>query len=141
MADPRNTVGFEGADLGTLTFIPDGVTIVFDATLGGGAAAATIGKAVSFSAGATVQLASDAEAVVGKLILVESDLKCTVQVDGCTTLPGGNGATLTAGTKIVGALGAASAKGFVRNAVASESPKQNGMILDATDTANVVINF
>jgi hypothetical protein len=144
VADPRNIVGFEGIDENFATFIPDGVTIVFDSTLAGGSAAATINKAVSFSTDKTVQLASDGEAVVGKLILVESDLKCNVQFEGCASLPGGVSATLTPGTGIVGARGPASAKGYIRSAAsgtAAELIKQNGKIWDASDTANVVVNF
>src|ERR1700687_5440543 len=114
MADPRSIVGFEGIDEEFATLIPDGVTIVFDSTLAGGTAAATLNKAVSFSTEQTVQLASHGGAVIGKLILVESDLKCNVQFDGAVVLPGGLAATLTAGTGIVGATGVAGVKGYVR---------------------------
>lgn len=143
MADPRNTVGFEGIDEVFATFNTDGVTILFDATLPGRTAAATLNKAVSFSAGSTVQLAADAEAVVGKLVLVESDLKCSVQIEGCCTLPGGTAATLTLQTGIVGALLVA-AKGYIRSAAsgtAAELLKMNGKIWDASDTANVIVSF
>lgn len=144
MADPRALVGFDGIDEAFATFLTDNVTIVFDSTLAGGAAVATVNKAVSFSAGSTVQLASDAEAVVGKLVLIEKDNKGTVQIEGVCLLPGGASATLTLQTGIVGALGAASAKGFIRSAAsatAAELLKMNGKIWDATDTANVIVNF
>lgn len=144
MADPRNIIGLEGIDEVFVTFIIDGVTIVFDQTLPGSTAAATLNKAVSFSTDKTVQLASDAEGVVGKLILVESDLKASVLIEGCTSLPGGSAATLTPMTGIVGALGAAGAKGFIRSAAsgaAAELLKQNGKIWDASDPTNVFVNF
>lgn len=144
MADPRNIIGFEGIDEVFTTFLIDNATIVFDSTLAGGTAAATLNKAVSMSTDKTIQLASDAEGVVGKMILVESDLKATVQIEGCCSLPGGSAATLTVMTGIVGALGAASAKGFIRSAAsgaAAELLKMNGKIWDASDATAVVVNF
>ena len=144
IADPRNIIAFEGIDEVFTTFITDGATIVFDATLAGGTAAATLSKAVSMSADKTVQLAADAQGVVGKLILVESDLKCTVQIEGCTSLPGGNSATLTLMSGIVGALNPSSARGYIRSAAsatAAELLLMNGKIWDASDPTNVVVNF
>jgi hypothetical protein len=144
MADPRNVVSFESIDANYATFSTDAVTIVYDVTQIDGAAAATIGKAVSLSAGSTVQLASDAEAVIGGLVLVESDAKGTVQIEGFQRLPGGSGATLTLGSHIVGALGVASVKGYIRSAVgtvAAEIIRMSGRIIDATDTANVVVDY
>jgi hypothetical protein len=144
MADPRNIIAFEGIDEVFTTFLTDAVTIVFDQTLAGGTAAATLNKAVSMSTDKTIQLASDGEGVVGKLFIVGSDNKATVQIEGCTSLPGGVSATLTVMTGIVGALGAASAKGFIRSAAsgtAAELLKQNGKIWDASDPTAVVINF
>jgi hypothetical protein len=142
MADPRNVIGFEGIDEVFTTFIIDNVTIVFDSTLAGGTAAATLNKAVSLSTDKTIQLASDGEAIVGKLVLVEQDNKATVQVGGCMSLPGGASATLTDGTTIVGALGAASAKGFIRttaSGTAAELVKGSGQIWDASDPTAVVV--
>lgn len=144
MADPRNVVNFESIDANYATFITDAVTIVYDATQIDGAAVATIGQAVSLSAGSTVQLCNDADAVIGKLILVESDAKATVQIEGFQRLPGGLSATLTLGTHIVGALGAASAKGFIRSAsgsVAAEIIRMAGRIIDTTDTTNVIVDY
>ena len=141
MADPRNLVTFEGLHEQFATFLIDNSTIVFDATQIGGAAATMIGKAVGFSTDKTIQLVADGDMVLGKLVLVEQDNKATVQVEGCMTLPGGASATLTDGTGIVGALGAASARGYVRSAAsgtAAELLKQNGKIWDASDTTNVV---
>ena len=144
MANPRNTVAFDGIGAVYATFLIDNSTIVYDATKANGAAATMIGQAVSLSAAATVQLASDAEAIVGKLIKVEADNKATVQVRGFMTLPGGASATLTRGLKIVGALGAASAKGFIRiaaSATAAEIVAGIGQIIDASTTTAVVVHI
>lgn len=144
MANPRNVVDFEGIDGVFGTYAIDNSTIVYDGTKVGGAAATMIGQAVSLSAAGTVQLASDAEALVGKLVLVEADNKCTVQTGGYMKLPGGASASLTRGFKVVGALGAASAKGFIRevaSATAAELNKGRGQIVDASDTTAVVVNF
>jgi hypothetical protein len=139
VANPRKTPSRLGNHILTDTFIADGVTITFDRTLPGGATAAMLNKAVSLSADGTVQLTSDAEAVVGKLLLVEADLRCTVQTGGVCTLPGGLSATLTRGNKIIGATGTAGAKGFIRIPAASsaEAILARGQIW-ASDTATAV---
>ena len=143
MADARNRVEFEGNyHHPEQTFKIDNSTIVYDSTKALGAATTMIGKAVSLSADDTVQLASDAEAVVGRLERVESDNKCVVRTFGFMELPGGDSATVTRGTAIVGALGAASAKGYIRSAAsgtAAELIKCRGRIIrNGTHTAIVV---
>src|SRR5512143_3629219 len=112
MADPRLAIGFEDLDIRNATFIIDNSTITYDATKVGGSAA--VGKAVTMSAAKTVALAADGEEGIGRLVSVEHDLRCTVTYKGAVVLPGGEGATLTPGKKIVGALSAASAKGYIR---------------------------
>jgi hypothetical protein len=65
-----------------------------------------------------------------------------VQIEGGMTLPGGASATLTRGSAIVGALGASSAKGYIRSAAsgtAAELIKARGMIFNNADTANVAV--
>lgn len=144
MPDPRNVISLESIDANYVTLIPDGATIVFDITQLDGAAVTTIGQAVSLSGSSTVQLTADAQGVIGKLISVESDLKCTVQFEGFMRLPGGLAATLTLGSSIVGATGAAAARGFIRSAagaVAAELILMRGRIIDVTDTTNVQIDF
>lgn len=138
--NPRKTPGRLGNGARRDTFIADNSTITFDRTLAGGAATTMLNKAVSLSADGTVQLASDGEAVIGKLILVEADLRCSVQTHGVCELPAGTGpATVTRGSQIVGALGAASAKGYIRSAAsgtAAELILCRGRILaNATTTA------
>lgn len=142
MANPRNIVAFEGirTEADIVTFKIDEVTIVYT-DVAGGAAATMLNKAVSLSADNTVQLASDAEAVIGKLLHVEPDGKCAVQVGGYVTLPGGNAATLTRGNSIVGALGAAAAKGYIRVSVAAESPKARGFIQENGTTTAVLVRL
>lgn len=141
MADPRKTTDYEGIGFGAETFSIDASTITYDATKVGGADATMIGKAVTLSADRTVALTADGDAVIGKLLLVEPDGKCTVQTKGYTTLPGGASATLTRGVGIVGALGASSAKGYVRAAAsgtAAETVKEKGRIIDDDATAPVI---
>lgn len=142
MADPRNAVDFQGIGILTATYIIDNSTITYDATKANGAATTMIGKAVTLSADDTVALCADGDAIEGKLLLVESDNKCTVQVGGYTDLPGGASATLTRGSAVVGALGAASAKGYIRSAAsgtAAELIKCRGRIVRNGTTTAVVV--
>jgi hypothetical protein len=144
VANPRKTPSRLGNRATRDTFIADGVTITFDRTLAGGAATTMLNKAVSLSADGTVQLASDGEAIIGKLILVEADLRCSVQDHGICELPGGTGATLTRGAAIVGALGAASAKGYIRIAAsgtAAELILCRGRILANGTTTAVEVDL
>jgi hypothetical protein len=142
MANPRNSVDCEGIAPVFVTYKIDNSTITYDATKAFGAATTMIGKAVTLSADDTVALCADGDAIEGKLVKVESDLKCTVQTGGYTDLPGGDSATLTRGSAIVGALGAASAKGYIRTAAsgtAAELIKCRGRIIrNGTATAVVV---
>lgn len=143
MADPRAVNSFE---LGpkpheVATFVHDS-TIVYDATKVGGSA--QVGLAVSIESSNVVTLVGDGENVLGKLLNVGSDGFCTVQHSGWMTLPGGSGASLTAGEKIVGDLGAASAEGYIRvvaTGTAAELGHARGMIVDASVTTEVVVNL
>lgn len=135
MADPRNQVRLDGIGAEQVTLYADGVTIVYDATQPGGVAAASLGKAVTISGVKTGALAADGDAIAGKLIGVEPDGKLVLQYTGFMDFIGGNGATLTHGTAIVGALGPSNAKGYVRSAAsgtAAELIKCRGMIYDNT---------
>lgn len=140
MANPRDSVSFTGTSPVYLSFKIDNSTITFSSTATSGSS--QVGLAVTFSADDTVALTADGDAVVGKLVKVEGDNKCTVQVEGGMTLPGGASATLTRGSAIVGALGASSAKGYIRSAAsgtAAELVKARGMIFNNADTANVTV--
>jgi hypothetical protein len=124
------------------TYKIDASTIIYDASKAGGSA--QVGLAVTFSAANTVALAADGDAVIGKLILVESDDKANVMTHGTMTLPGGASATLTLGAKIVGALGASSAKGYIRSAAsatAAELVKARGFIDNAATATAVVVTL
>lgn len=140
MADPRADVAFDGIQPEYVTVAIDNSTITFSATATNGSS--QVGLAVALSTHGTVELVGDGEEVFGKLISVESDNFATVQVAGWMTLPGGSGATLTPGKKIVGDLGAASAEGYIREVAtgtAAELGVARGMIVDAsTATATVV---
>jgi hypothetical protein len=112
MSDPRNAVAYAGVLTARITLKHDN-SIVYDPTKAGGSAQA--GRAVALTiTDDTVGLADDGVVIYGKLISVESGGMCAVQIRGFCTLPGGNGATLTVGAKIVGALNATSDKGFVK---------------------------
>src|SRR5262245_49033885 len=101
-------------------------------------AATVVGRAVAMSADDTVKLAADAEPIIGKLLKVEPDLGCTVQVRGFCELPGGTGATLTRGRRAIGAA-LAGAPGYIRVVNTATAAELNGagpiMINVGTTTA------
>jgi len=137
MADPRNTVAFDGIGYEAQTFLIDDSTITYSATEANGSA--SVGLAVTLSTHSTVALAADGEFILGKLIKVESDDKAVVQTGGFMTLPGGTSATLTPGLKIVGDLLVA-AKGYIR-VVATEDTVSRGFIVDSSTTTAVVVKL
>ncbi|HEY8601864.1 MAG TPA: hypothetical protein VIL85_25785, partial [Thermomicrobiales bacterium] len=113
MADPRlastNRVGTEPRH--AYTYAVDGADIAYDATQPNGSA--VVGRAVMLSANGTVRLTADASPVLGQLVKVEPDGRCAVLEIGVCQLP--SSGTITAGTRIVGALGPSSARGYVRS--------------------------
>lgn len=137
MADPRLSVNWAGAHAQYM-LCKATTGIAFAATSAGGST--KVGLAVTLTGNSgLISTAADAEAVFGKLIKVEQDLMCTVQVGGAMTLPGGTGATLVRGKKIVGDL-LVSAEGYVREAataVAAELGVMRGYIMDAADSEAV----
>jgi hypothetical protein len=141
VADPRLTVSNEGVEPRYRTYLIDNSQITFSATTAGGSA--QVGLAVNFSAANTVQLAGDGEAVIGKLLNVEANLVCRVQIGGCMTLPAGTGASLTRGKKIVGAVLVA-ARGYIREvatATAAELGVARGFIANAAVTTAVEVDL
>jgi hypothetical protein len=112
MANPRNIKRYNDQHFVSDGYKHDG-TIVFDDEAAEGNSA-QVGLAVTLTADDTVSLAGDGEFVLGKLLLVESDGHCSVQIGGYMHLPRGTGATLTRGKKIVGDLGPSSAEGYIR---------------------------
>lgn len=141
MSDPRAILAFDGIDDNYTTYAYDS-SIVYDATKPDGSASA--GLAVTMTAAQTVGLAADAQGVVGRLTLVENDGKCSVQTEGYCKLPGGTSATLTVGSKIVGALNGGN-KGYIRSmapaTLAEVAAATATEIVDATDPTNVVVVF
>lgn len=140
MADPRNIVEFDGVDGRYASYKIDNSTITYDSTKENGSS--QVGLAVTLSTDDTIKLAEDGNAILGRLIQVESDDKALVQYEGYMTLPGGNGASLTIGKKIVGALGAASAKGYIREvatATAAELGVARGFIQNNDTTTAVLV--
>ena len=133
MSDPRAAVLVDTINAKYATLQIDDSTITYLATVAGGSA--SVGKAVKMSAVNTVALATDGSAVTGKLLKVESDNFALVQVGGGMTLPGGDSATLTAGKKVVGAINAQSAGGYIREVntgAAGELGLARGFTVDGT---------
>lgn len=143
MADPRDAWAQNDVDLEYDTYLIDDSTITYSATAPYGSTVAGLNLAVSLSADGTVKLAADAEAIVGRLELVEADNKAKVAVRGKRMrFKGGTSATLTRGFKIVGDLLVA-APGYVREAAsgtAAELNKGRGYIID-DDATNPIVNF
>lgn len=141
MADPRAATSLIGIGYEAETYAHD-ATIVYSASEEGGSA--QVGLAVTQEGSQTVSLVGDGENVLGKLIKVEQDGFCVVQTGGHMTLPAGDGATVTEGTKIVGDLGTGSAEGYIQSAAAATAAHHvvsRGMIEDASDTTAVVVRM
>jgi hypothetical protein len=141
MTDPREDVRFEGIGYVAFTYNHDD-TIVYDITEEGNSA--QVGLAVTLESSGVVSLVGDGEQVEGKLVKVEPGGVAVVQVGGVMTLPGGSGATLTPGSKIVGDLGAASAEGYVQSAAAATAANavvSRGTIIDASVATAVVVRL
>lgn len=139
MADPREVTNRIGAGYFSETF-PHDNTIVYDPLVAGGGA--QVGLATTLEASNLVTLIGDGEGLLGKLVKIEPGGMCVVQTGGVMTLPGGSGATLTAQTKVVGDLGAASAEGYIQSASsAAHALLARGIIENATDPTEVEIRL
>lgn len=142
MANPRAITDKEGIDVRFATFSIDNSTITYDKTKAFGSAQAGVNLAVTLSGNDTVALCADGDAVLGLLEQVEADGKCTVSYAGWLKFLKGASATVTRGKKIVGALGASSARGYVREvatATAAELGKQRGFIEDTSGDPIIVV--
>lgn len=139
MADPRKRVTYDDIEPQYMTFAIDDSTVTFDKTKVGGSS--QVGLAVNLSTHGTVQLADDAQAVLGVLIQVDGDKYATVQTGGICSFKGGASATLTVGTPIYGDQGAASAKGYIQTCPTSTAaaPLGRGMIIDSSTTTDVKV--
>lgn len=142
MADPRTVLDYTELQAEYAPAIIDGSTITYDPTKIGGSA--SVGLAVTLSSDGTVALCADGDPVYGVLTEVEYDSKCTVQVEGYVQLPGGASALLTPKLKFVGALGASSAKGYIRAiavATLADVAAGRGMIVDHSVTTAVWVRL
>lgn len=140
MADPREATSLIGIGYEAVTY-PHDNTIVYDASLQGGSA--QVGLAATLESANVVSLVGDGENVLGRIVKVEPGDIVVVQTHGHMELPGGDGATLTVGSKIVGDLGAASAEGYIRTVAASDAELAvaKGEIKDATTTTAVIVEM
>lgn len=139
MSNPRAIVDFEGIQNYRFTVPYDNSTITYDATEDGGSSA--VGLAATLNSSDQAALCADAEGILGKIISVEADGMVTIE-RGFVTLPGGASATLTRMKAIVGDLGAASAKGYIREvdtSTAAELGVMDGRIIDPSTTTAVVV--
>ena len=142
MADPRKVIDWQGIMGPDVTVWVDNSTITYSATAPGGSAA--VGKAVKLTDDSTVALATDGSMVLGELRNVKPDNSATVRIKGAVRLPAGNGASLTIGKAIVGAVNAQSAGGYIREVAtgtAGELGLCRGMIVtnDTTTAVDVVL--
>jgi hypothetical protein len=139
LADPREVTNRIGAGYFAETF-PHDATIVYDPLVAGGSA--QVGLAATIESDNLVTLIGDGEALLGKLVKVEPGGMCVVQTGGVMTLPGGDGATLTAMGKVVGDLGAAAAEGYIRVAAsAGDALLARGIIEDSSDPTAVEVRL
>ena len=112
----------------TTTFQGDGITIKYDITKPNRSDA--VGKAFKLNADGKGELVGNNDEIDGKVLAVDDDDKFTAAyMFGGLTLPLGNSATVARGDKVVGALGAGSAKGHVKGAPA----------IDATETTTATL--
>ena len=99
----------------TTTFQGDGTTIKYDITKPNRSDA--VGKAFKINADGKGELVEDGDEIEGKVLAVDDDHKFTgAYMFGGLTLPLGDGQTVSRGDRVVGALGASSAKGHVKAA-------------------------
>ena len=148
MADPRNTVDFAEIKPLDVSFLIDGVTVTFDRTQAGGSAQVGLAARLMPGTPKTIELVGDNERVLGEILRVEGGV-AVVRIGGVATFKGGAAATLTPGTAIVGALGAASAEGYIKSAAspgaayaetaADAQEAARGMILDSSTTTAVQV--
>ena len=121
--------------LNTTTFQGDGVTIKYDATKPNRSDA--VGKAFKL-VGNKAELVEDGDEIDGKVIEVEDDHKFTgAYMFGGLRLPLGTSATVTRGDKVVGALGASSARGYVKGAPSIPASPSDEATLSAAVTATL----
>ena len=117
----------------TTTYQGDGDTIKYDATKPNRSDA--VGKAYKLNADGKGELVDDGEEFDGVVTEVDDDHKFTgAYMFGGLRLPLGNGATVVRGDRLVGALGAGSAKGHIKAAPAIPASPADEAALSAAVT-------
>jgi hypothetical protein len=132
MADPRKIVDFTliGQKRATLAY---GNTIVHDDL----DPEKYKGRSVKISADNQIQLCGDGDFIFGFISLTEKDGFCSVVWDGVVeNAHKGDGATVTVGSGVVGALGPAGALGYIKNAAGFAG---NIASLDGNAATNVAV--
>ena len=112
---------------GRLTFKTSGIT--FDSTKPGGSDVARKNLAVHLSGDGTVSIAGAGESVIGQLIDVFADNRCSVAVAGVLTFLQGAADGAVVGTPIVGAAGdsiGGQTNGYVAAAASSAAGARAG---------------
>lgn len=137
MVNPRDDIRFDGLNPRYRTYKHDS-TIVYDSTVAGGAAQVGLAVTLTGELDGVVSTVADGERVSGKLLKVESDGFCRVQVGGVVELPAGTSATITVGSTIVGDLLGA-AEGYIQTGTTAGSAR--GEILNNDTTTAVVIDL
>jgi hypothetical protein len=143
MTNPRDVARFDGIGYKAVT-IPHDASIVYDQNQPNGSVSR--GLAVRMISSTQCGLTVDASPVKGRIERVESDGFAVIQIEGYMRFPGGTGAVWTASQDkpIVGAVGPASAPGYVRPAAVAtlaEVAVANGEIQDFSDPTNVLVKF
>ena len=132
----------------TTTFQGDGDTIKYDITKPNRSDA--VGKAYKINPTTGLgELVDNGDEIDGKVLSVDDDNKFTAAyMFGGLRLPLGSGATVTRGDKVVGALGAGSAKGYVKAATkptadiaATYSEAEVQSIVDSLKGKGTVLDF
>jgi hypothetical protein len=138
MADPRVAQNERrGAEYQRrMTYAADGSDIVYSATVANGSA--VVGRAVMLSGNGIVRLTGAGTHVLGKLLQVEWDGRCTILVAGPTDLPKGDNA-IAVGDKIVGDTLSA-ARGYIRGAAAPGAAYAEAAADDSANARHIVEN-
>ena len=134
MPDPRDIVRYDDIDIQTATFIIDGTSVTYSATAAGGSA--QVGQWVQLTAARTVGLTGNGSEVLGLLLVVHHDGKCTVQTGGYATGPATG--TVNAGDRVVGSATAGSVRAAAA-ATLADVAAQRGFVIDASTPARTVV--
>jgi len=123
----RNDIKFTIDPGKRFTFFHD-ASITYSSTESGGAA--EVGQVVTCTADDTVGLITDGDVFLGKLILVEPDGVCTVQVEGIMDVPT-DGNPIAFNNRIVGGT----TDGTIRAATTGDEITARGVVInDSVDT-------